>query len=219
MTKQKGKAYNRDMKTNFDLAMQTIVNGVKKGERLLLHSCCAPCSSACLLRLSKAFEITVLYYNPNIDDPAEYEKRKAEQKRFLSETGLAKFLDCDYDEPSFERVVKGLENEPERGKRCYQCYLLRLEETAKRAKQDGFDYFATTLTLSPYKNADWLNEIGFMLEKKYAVKYLPSDFKKQGGYLKSIELSKQYGLYRQDYCGCRFSKAEAEKRRLQKDEP
>lgn len=193
--------------------MLQIANGEGKGKRLLLHSCCAPCSSACLELLHGYFQTTVLYYNPNIDDPAEYEKRKAEQIRFLRETGWADFLDCDHDEEAFERIAAGLEGEAERGKRCYLCYGLRLRKTAALAKANGYDYFTTTLSISPYKLSRWINEIGYALEKEYGVKFLPSDFKKQGGYLRSTELSEQYGLYRQDYCGCRFSQAEARNRR------
>lgn len=185
---------------------------IEKGTPLLLHSCCAPCSSACLERLKEVFSVTVLYYNPNIDEKAEYEKRKAEQIRFLQETGWASFIDHDYDGEAFERAVVGLENEPERGARCYRCYALRLAGTARVAKENGFSYFATTLTLSPHKNAEWLNEIGQNEATRYALNYIFSDFKKQGGYYRSIALSKEYGLYRQDFCGCRFSKRERESR-------
>ena len=150
--------------------------------------------------------MTVLYYNPNIDEREEYEKRKAEQIRFLKETGWADFLDCDYEGEAFEEMAKGLEEEPERGKRCYRCYELRLRKTAEVAKEKGYEYFATTLTLSPYKNAEWLNEIGETLGGRYALTYLYTDFKKKGGYYRSLELSKEYDLYRQDFCGCRFSK-------------
>ena len=203
------------MKRNFEQMMLNQIKGVKPGAKLLLHSCCAPCSSACLERLKDVFSISVLFYNPNIDDREEYEKRKAEQIRFLQETGWAEIVDCDYDAEKFEKIAKGLENEPERGKRCYACYALRLYETAKRAQEGGFDFFATTLTLSPYKNAEWLNEIGEKLALERGVVYLYTDFKKKGGYLRSTELSKAYGLYRQDFCGCRFSKAEEEKRKGQ----
>ncbi len=156
--------------------------------------------------MKEHFAVTVLYYNPNIDEDREYEKRKAEQIRFLEETGWANILDCDYDKQAFERIAEGLEQEPERGKRCYLCYALRLSKTAEIAKEQAFDYFATTLTLSPHKNAEWLNEIGEREGEKQGVRYLYSDFKKQGGYYRSIDLSKEYGLYRQDFCGCRFSK-------------
>ena len=195
-----------EIKRNYDKEMIEILKRVEKGTPLLLHSCCAPCSSACLERLKDTFQITVLYYNPNIDDRQEYEKRKAEQIRFLRETGFADILDCDHDKDAFEQISQGLENEPERGKRCYQCYRLRLSFTAKTAKEKGFNYFATTLTLSPHKNVTWLNEIGENEGGRYGVNYLVSDFKKQGGYYRSIDLSKQYGLYRQDFCGCKYSK-------------
>lgn len=196
------------MKENYDKKMQEQIKGIEKGARLLLHSCCAPCSSACLERLKAHFSITVLYYNPNIEDEEEYAKRKAEQIRFLKETGWADFLDCDHEAEAFAKMAKGLENEPERGARCYRCYALRLEKTAKIAKEKGYDYFATTLTLSPHKNADWLNEIGAKQGERYEVAYLYSDFKKQAGYYRSIDLSKEYDLYRQDFCGCRYSKRE-----------
>ena len=194
------------MKQNYELLMQEQLKKIPKGTRLLLHSCCAPCSSACLERLKEHFQITVLYYNPNIDEEAEYEKRKAEQIRFLKETGWAEFLDCDHEAEKFIQMAKGMENEPERGKRCYACYALRLDKTAQVAKEKGFAYFATTLTLSPHKNAEWLNEIGENAGGRYEVNYLYTDFKKKGGYYRSIALSDEYGLYRQDFCGCRFSK-------------
>ncbi len=198
---------NYDKKMQMQLVQADIVSReTGKKPTLLLHSCCAPCSSACLERLYGHFEITVLYYNPNIDEREEYEKRKAEQIRFLKETGYARLLDCDHDGEAFERIATGLEQEKERGKRCYLCYELRLRKTAEIAAANGFDYFATTLTLSPYKNAAWLNEIGEKEGGRYEVNYLFSDFKKGGGYYRSTELSKEFGLYRQDFCGCRFSK-------------
>ena len=193
-------------KRNYDKEMISIMRNVEKGTPLLLHSCCAPCSSACLERLKDTFAITVLFYNPNIDDDTEYQKRKAEQIRFLQETGWAKLLDCDHDAQAFSAIAKGLENQPERGSRCYLCYRLRLAFTAKTAKENSFAYFATTLTLSPHKNAVWLNEIGEKEGDRYGVNYLVTDFKKQGGYYRSIDLSKQFGLYRQDFCGCKYSK-------------
>ena len=180
--------------------------GIEDGTPLLLHSCCAPCSSACLERLKDKFKITVLYYNPNIDEDEEYAKRKAEQIRFLQQTGWAEILDCDHDQSAFEKIALGLENEPERGGRCYLCYELRLNQTAKIAKENGFDWFCTTLSLSPYKNAEWLNEIGERIGKEYNVAFLFSDFKNKGGYHRSIELSNEHGLYRQDFCGCKYSK-------------
>lgn len=194
------------MKRNFEQEMLIEMQKVEKGTKLLLHSCCAPCSSACLERLKDVFEVTVLYYNPNIDNDEEYEKRKAEQIRFLQETGWADFIDCDHEKERFIQMAQGLENEPERGKRCYICYGMRLERTAEIAQEQGFAYFATTLTLSPHKNAEWLNELGVWAEKKHFVKYLPTDFKKKGGYQRSLQLSSEYGLYRQDFCGCSYSK-------------
>jgi predicted adenine nucleotide alpha hydrolase (AANH) superfamily ATPase len=194
------------MKENFENKMLEQIKQAERGATLLLHSCCAPCSSACLERLKDHFKITVLYYNPNIDEEEEYQKRKAEQIRFLQETGWAEILDCDHDAEAFLQMSKGLEQEPERGKRCYLCYELRLKKTAEIAKEKGFAYFATTLTLSPHKNAEWLNEIGAREGGRVEVNYLFSDFKKKGGYYRSIELSNEYNLYRQDFCGCKYSK-------------
>ena len=196
--------YNGRMKTNSDKKMQELMASIPKGTRLLLHSCCAPCSTACLERLCQQFAITVLYYNPNIDDREEYEKRKAEQQRLLVQTGWAEFLDCDHDVERFYAIAEGLEREPERGARCYACYALRLRKTADVAKEKGFAWFATTLTLSPLKNVDWLNEIGQREGERAGVGYLCTDFKKRGGYLRSIELSKEHDLYRQQFCGCSF---------------
>lgn len=193
-------------KANYDKKMQAQIKDLPKGTKLLLHSCCAPCSSACLERLHDFFSVCVFYYNPNIDEREEYEKRKAEQIRLLSETGWAEFVDCDHDAKAFAEMAKGLENEPERGARCYRCYALRMEKTAQKAKELGIEYFATTLTLSPLKNVEWLNQIGEEVGGRYGLTYLYSDFKKQGGYLRSIELSKEYGLYRQDFCGCKYSR-------------
>ena len=190
----------------YETRFQEILQTTPKGTKLLLHSCCAPCSSACLERLKDVFDVTVLYYNPNIDEETEYEKRKAEQIRFLQETGWAKFIDCDYDKQVFVSMSQGLENEPERGKRCYKCYALRLEKTAQVAKENGFLWFCTTLSLSPHKNADWLNELGDKFASLYGLYYLTSDFKKKGGYPRSLQLSEKYGLYRQNFCGCTFSK-------------
>ena len=196
------------MKQNYENLMLRQISCLQGKPALLLHSCCAPCSSTCLERLKEHFQITVFYYNPNIDEEEEYEKRKAEQIRFLQETGWADILDCDHDAKAFLEMAKDLEQEPERGKRCYLCYQLRLQKTAETAKEKGFAYFATTLTLSPYKNAEWLNEIGEKEGGRYGVNYLFTDFKKKGGYHRSVELSSQYNLYRQDFCGCKFSKRE-----------
>ena len=197
---------------NYDKLMQEELRGARD-KRLLLHSCCAPCSSHCLSELSPQIGVTVLYYNPNLDCAEEYEKRKREQLRFLQETGLADFLDCDYAPEEYLFSVRGLEEEKEGGARCAVCFRLRLERTAREAKARGFDYFATTLTVSPLKNAKLINTIGFAVAEEVGVKYLPSDFKKRGGYLHSVRLSEKYGLYRQDYCGCAFSKAERERQK------
>ena len=183
---------------------------------ILLHSCCAPCSSHVIDTLTKYFNITILYYNPNIEPYEEYLKRKEEEIRFIKEynnINKLDIIDCDYDNDKYRKMAKGLEDCPERGERCFKCYNLRLEYTAKKAKELGYDYFGTTLTVSPYKNSNKLNEIGESLSKKYDVKYLYSDFKKDNGYKHSIELSKEYNLYRQDYCGCIYSKKEYDKKK------
>ncbi len=176
--------------------------------KLLLHSCCAPCSSYVIEYLSSYFEITVFYYNPNLYPDEEYEKRVKEQMRFV-ETFPAKypveFLRGDFEKERFYETVKGLEQETEGGERCFACYKLRLSEAAKTAKRLGMDYFTTTLSISPLKNAVKLNEIGETLAGEYGIAYLPSDFKKKNGYQRSVELSKKYEMYRQDYCGCVFS--------------
>ena len=206
------------MKENYDKKMTEICQKLDTGTPILLHSCCAPCSSTCLERLKEQFKISVLYYNPNIDDKEEYEKRKAEQVRFLALTDSGALVDCEHDKQAFTDMAKGLESEPERGKRCYLCYELRLRETAKTAKALGYSWFCTTLSLSPYKNADWLNEIGVRVGQEYGVNYLVSDFKKRGGYLRSVEISEEYGLYRQDFCGCEFSKKQREAERNSKNQ-
>ena len=189
----------------------------QKVPALLLHSCCAPCSSYCLETLSEDFAITVFYYNPNITPETEYAKRIRELKRFIREAGYEKdvtFLEGEYRPERFFETVKGMEELPERSIRCYHCYYLRMEEAAKEAAKLNADYFTTTLSISPHKNADWINEIGQELAEKYHVPHLPSDFKKKSGYLRSIALSEQYGLYRQNYCGCIFSKEAALKSSL-----
>lgn len=181
----------------------------EKVPTLLLHSCCAPCSSYVISYLIKYFNITILYYNPNISPREEYERRKMEQIRLINEFDFDNeltIMDCDYDNDVFEEMIKGLEKEKEGGIRCHKCYRLRLEKTAMLAKEGGFDYFCSTLSVSPYKNSKVLNEIGSVLEDMYDVKWLYSDFKKKDGYKKSIESSKKYNLYRQDYCGCIYSK-------------
>lgn len=186
---------------------------------LLLHSCCGPCSSYVLEYLSKYFKITVFYYNPNITEITEYKKRVKEQKKlieYLPVENKVSFLEGPYDPNRFFELSNGLEHLKEGGARCIKCYHLRLEETAKKAKELHFDYFTTTLSVSPYKNADKLNQIGEILSQKYQIPYLYSNFKKKNGYKRSIELSKQYKLYRQDYCGCIFSKRERDEKNEQK---
>ena len=194
---------------NYDLEMEKQMSNLKEGDSLLLHACCAPCSTACLERVANFFKITIFYYNPNITDESEYKKRIEEIKKLLTIINpkyKVELLEGDYDPNKFFEMAKGLENEPERGKRCYKCYEMRLEETAKIASKLGFNNFCTTLTLSPHKNVNWINEIGEKLNKEYNSNYLYSDFKKKEGYKRSIELSKEYNLYRQDYCGCIYSK-------------
>ena len=179
--------------------------------RLLLHSCCAPCSSYVLEYLSRYFEITVFYYNPNIYPPEEFGKRVEEQKRLIAQLPAEhpiSFLDGPYEPERFYEMARGLEQIPEGGERCFKCYRLRLTETAEMARAGKYDYFTTTLSISPLKNAEKLNEIGGQLAKDYGVDYLYSDFKKRNGYKRSTELSREYGLYRQDYCGCVFSMRE-----------
>ena len=190
---------------NYDKRMLEMLENAQ-GKKLLLHSCCAPCSTACLEEVSAKIRTSVFYYNPNRDGAEEYEKRKNEQIRLLRETGYADYFDCGYDHGEFLRAVCGLEGEKEGGARCAVCFKLRLARTASEAKARGYDYFSTTLTVSPLKNARLINEIGFALQEEYGVSYLPADFKKRGGYLRSVTLSKQYNLYRQNYCGCEFSK-------------
>ncbi len=195
---------------NYDLLMQKQIQNINKSApTLLLHACCAPCSSSVLERLSDIFKITILFYNPNITDEKEYNKRLEEIKRFITEIKTkykVSLIEGRYLPDEYFKIAKGLEEEKERGKRCYLCYKLRLEETAKIAKEKNFDFFTTTLSLSPHKNAKWINEIGENLEKEYNTTFLYSDFKKKEGYKRSIELSKKYNLYRQDYCGCIYSK-------------
>ena len=198
--------YNRTMnKVDCNREMLSLMQTIPRGTSLLLHSCCGPCSSRCLEALKDTFAVTVLYYNPNITDLAEYEKRKGEQIRFLRETGWADFLDCDYNPAEFFAAAKGLEGEREGGARCYACYKLRLEYTARTAAEHGFGWFCSTLSVSPHKNAAWLNEIGRSFAGQYGVKWLPNDFKKQNGYLRSVALAEEHHLYRQNYCGCIYS--------------
>ncbi len=181
----------------------------ERNPKLLLHVCCAPCSSHVLELLSKEYDITVYFYNPNITDKDEYDKRFKELERFVAEasfTANVKTADGGYDSEIFFEMSKGMEELPERGARCYQCYKLRMEEAARYAQLNGYDVFTTSLSISPHKNANWINEIGALCQEKYGVDYMYSDFKKKNGYARSIQLSKEYSLYRQDYCGCIFSK-------------
>ena len=193
---------------NYDNLMEEQISKLDKVPRLLLHACCAPCSSACIERLSDNFKIDIYYYNPNIDNIEEYNKRLKEVIKFTKEFKTKypiDVIDGGYDSETFFKMAKGLEEEPERGKRCYECYKLRLKKTSEYASDNNYDFFATTLTLSPYKNSNWINEIGEKLDKETKSTYLYSDFKKKNGYKRSIELSHEYNLYRQDYCGCIYS--------------
>ena len=202
-----------EIKVNYNLECEKILNSLDLNikKKLLIHACCAPCSSAVLEKISKYFKITILFYNPNITDYSEYLKRKEELKRLIKEVGYdIEVMDCDYDKEKFISMALGLEDKKEGDIRCYKCYKLRLEKTALVAKENNFDYFTTTLSISPYKNSKWLNEIGKELSAKYKVNYLCADFKKKNGYKRSIELSNIYHLYRQDYCGCIYSKVERE---------
>ena len=198
-------------KINYQKELDKLIDHLQKEEKvptLLLHSCCAPCSSYVLEYLSSYFKITVLYYNPNIYPESEYSKRIIEQQTLIGEMDTkypVQFIAGGYDKEKFYEMAMGLEKVKEGGVRCFKCYELRLRETAEIAKEGGYDYFTTTLSISPLKNAAKLNEIGLKLAEEYGVSYLTSDFKKKNGYKRSVELSAQYGLYRQDYCGCEFS--------------
>lgn len=195
-------------KINFQKKMEEQIGKLDGTPSLLLHSCCGPCSSYVLEVLSQYFNVTLLYYNPNIYPQSEYEKRLAEQIKIIENMPVknpVKLMPCGYDEQEFLSAAKGFESEREGGSRCERCFRLRMEKTAALAKENGFQFFTTTLSVSPHKNAPLLNKIGEELEEKYDVKYLYADFKKKEGYKRSIILSKEYDLYRQDYCGCRFS--------------
>lgn len=211
-------------KRNYQKELDKIIEtNIKAGRvpALLLHSCCAPCSSYCIEYLSQYFRIMVFYYNPNISEAEEYSKRVKEQMRLISSMPTKNpvaFLEGEYHPDDFFTMAKGLESCPEGGERCFRCYEMRLRATALTAKELKADYFTTTLSISPVKNAEKLNEIGECLAEELGVSYLVSDFKKREGYKRSIELSKEYGLYRQNFCGCAFSKAEALRREAgQKD--
>ena len=192
------------MKENYNNIFEDITSKLNYRPKVLLHSCCAPCSSHVVTLLKEYFDVIVLYYNPNIYPLEEYLKRKNEQIKLLEILNIP-IMDIDYDHNEFKENVKGLEDEKEGGARCNKCFALRLEKTAILAQLNQFEYFCTTLTVSPYKNSQIINKIGAILEQKYNVKYLYSDFKKKEGYKKSIELSKKYDLYRQHYCGCEYS--------------
>ena len=198
------------MRQNYQLELDRIL--AELGETrppLLLHSCCGPCSSYVLEYLTRFFDVAVLYYNPNIQPEAEYQKRLYWQERLLAALPTptpVRLLPCDWDGPAFAAAARGLETEPEGGARCTACFALRLEETARRAAAEGFPWFGTTLTVSPHKDAARINAIGRALAETYGLRWLPSDFKKRDGYKRSIQLSAEYGLYRQDYCGCLFAR-------------
>lgn len=206
---------------NFQKELEKIIEENEKSKTvpsLLLHSCCAPCSSYCLEYLSSYFKITVLYYNPNLYPAEEYDRRVGEQRKLVAALAAKhpiSLVEIKADPDEFYTAVKGLEHIKEGGERCFACFRLRLEKAAQYAKENGFDFFTTTLTISPLKNAQKLNEIGEQAGEKFGVRHLPSDFKKKNGYLRSTELSKLYGLYRQDYCGCVFSKREREEAKKQ----
>lgn len=210
-------------KINFQLKLnkilESIVRDVESGKEyptLLLHSCCAPCSSYVLEYLSRYFRITIFYYNPNISELSEYRRRVLEQQRLIRElpaVNEVSFIEGNYEPEEFYNAISGKENLGERSVRCYSCYELRLDKTAMMAADKEFDYFTTTLSISPHKNAEWLNEIGERLGREYGVSYLYADFKKKNGYKRSVELSEEYHLYRQDFCGCIYSKEENERRK------
>ena len=193
-------------KINYDKLMMDEINSLN-GERksVLLHTCCGPCSSACIERLREYLDVTVYFYNPNVEPYEEYFKRKETQIKLLEELDIP-YIDADYDNDYYRSSVKGLESEKEGGARCPVCFKIRLKRTAEVAKENNFDYFCTSLTVSPHKNSDIINKIGHAIGESVGIKFLYSDFKKREGYKRSIELSKEYELYRQDYCGCLFAK-------------
>lgn len=202
------------MNINYHKLCLEEISKLNTPKKILLHSCCAPCSSYVITFLSNYFDITILYYNPNISPKEEYEKRKQEQIKIIKTIqtkNKLNYLDCDYDNNKYNDLVKGYEECKEGGNRCHICFNLRLEKTAILAKENNYDYFCSTLTVSPHKNSKILNEIGISLSNKYNIKWLYSDFKKNEGFKQSIELSKKYELYRQDYCGCIYSKLAKEK--------
>lgn len=200
------------MKINYQAEMEAEIAALN-GRRptLLLHSCCGPCSSAVIERLAEHFRLTLYYYNPNIEPEAEYRRRLAEQERLLTLLpGGLSLLPCEYDHDAFSAFAQAMADEPEGGERCLSCFALRLGQTARAAKKNGFEYFTTTLSVSPHKNAEALNAIGEGIARQLGVRYLTADFKKKNGYLRSLQLSKAFDLYRQDYCGCLYSKPKKE---------
>lgn len=199
------------MRIDYQLILDETLKNLEGTPNLLIHACCAPCSSYVIEYLSEFFNITIIYYNPNIFPDIEYQRRLNELKEFINSFKVKnsiKFIEDEYIEDEFSKAISGLEELGERSKRCYNCYQFRMERIAKYAADYNYDFFTTTLSISPYKNSDWINEIGVTLEDKYKIKYLYADFKKRNGYKRSIELSKEYGLYRQDYCGCIYSQKE-----------
>lgn len=196
-------------KLDYQQEMEKILKSIQNNpKRLLLHSCCAPCSSYCLELLSPYFNIDIFFYNPNIDTLSEFNKRLKEQKEIIKDMHLnnINIIEVGYNEHEYLESIKGYENQLEGGLRCKICYDLRMRKAAKYAKAHGYDYFTTTLSVSPHKNVQWINEIGLLLSSEFGIGFLQSDFKKKGGFIRSIELSKKYNLYRQNYCGCVFSK-------------
>ena len=194
---------------NADAVMQRMLASAADG-KLLLHVCCAPCASYCVTQTVPRTHVTLFFYNPNLDSGEEYEKRLREVYRLPEVMNGTGVLETGYRHAEFEAAAEGLEDAPEGGARCERCLRLRLEETARQAKAGGYDLFATTLTVSPHKNAALINRLGEETAERYGVAYLPTDFKKRGGYFRSVQLSKEYGLYRQNYCGCVFSRHEEE---------
>lgn len=210
------------MKINYDLKMEDIIKEIGKTEskkRLLIHSCCGPCSSAVLEYLNNFFKVDIYFYNPNITISYEYNYRIVEQKEMIEKLEYDMgVIEGSYDpKKDFFEKIKGLENEPEGGKRCYSCYDLRIAETARKAKEEGYDFFSTVLSISPMKNVNYINELGDKYSKEYGIPFLFADFKKKNRYLRSIQISKELNMYRQDYCGCIFSKIEREKTQKERE--
>jgi predicted adenine nucleotide alpha hydrolase (AANH) superfamily ATPase len=207
----------KELYNNFKKLISSLKENNETKPKILLHACCAPCSSACLERICDAFNISIFYSNDNIQPEEEYNKRLETIKEFMAKAhNDIDVLYDKYNAKDYDDAILGHEHDGERSYRCYLCYKLRLRKTAIYAKAHGYDYFSTTLSISPYKVSKWINQIGLELEKEIGIKYLYSDFKKENGYNRSIELSNEYGLYRQDYCGCVYSKEEREEKKCQK---